>query len=70
MPFKLFATAKPMHERHLHTVTGITFETKEEALERAAHLHNYGWSIYRITGPEGFEMGERALKRHLDDQPS
>jgi len=70
MGFKLFATAKPVHDRYLHTVTGIAFDSKEEALQRAVHLHRYGWSIYRITGPDGYEMSQRALTELFDDQPS
>jgi len=41
---------------------GMRYNSEKEAIERAAELRRAGWFVYRITGPNGFEITGQHLE--------
>jgi len=61
MPYQLFASTLPVPAERRDTMIGLRFETEAQALERACSLHRAGWYVYRVSGPDGFEMNEAQI---------
>jgi hypothetical protein len=66
--FEVYAAVKPIPVSHRGKIIGLKFSTKAEALDRACHLRRQGWSVYRVTGPGGFEMIEESIDQHCRSQ--
>ena len=62
--YEVYASASPLPLAHRENIVGLRFATKAEALERACHLRRQGWSVYRVSGPDGFEMSEQLIEQH------
>ena len=41
---------------------GMRFSSEKEAIEKAAELRDAGWFVYRVTGPNGFEITGQQLE--------
>jgi hypothetical protein len=61
MRYRLFfvdARALPSQAVDLSRLMSVAFDSKDAAFERAREYIKRGSTIVRITGPEGFLMGE------------
>lgn len=41
---------------------GMRYNTEKEAIEKAVELRRAGWFVYRVTGPNGFEVTGQHLE--------
>jgi hypothetical protein len=61
--YAIYAAPIPVPEEHRGTMLGMRFPTEKEALERAWELRGDGWHVYRISGPNGYEITEQDFER-------
>ena len=69
MAFDVYASPVPVLEARRDTMIGIRFSSKVEALDRAGTLRHAGWHVYRVTGPDGFEMTQDMIDHFLSSLP-
>ena len=69
MPYQVFASPVPVPEARRGTMIGLRFATQAEALERACTLRRAGWNVYRVSGPDGFEMAEDLIDKYCNTTP-
>jgi hypothetical protein len=62
VPYSIFAAPIPVPAEHQRTMLGMRFSSEKEAIEKAAELREAGWFVYRVTGPNGFEITGQQLE--------
>ena len=66
MPHDVYAAPVPVPEARRDTMIGLRFDTRAQALKRAYTLRRAGWHVYRVCGPDGFEMTQDAIDRYCN----
>jgi hypothetical protein len=69
MAYDLYASPVPVPEARRPTMIGLRFATEAQALERACTLRHAGWYVYRVSGPDGFEMTQFVIGEYCDGKP-
>ena len=62
MPYNIYAAPIPVPAEQQGTMLGMRFSSEKEAIEKAAELRDTGWFVYRVTGPNGFEITGQQLE--------
>jgi hypothetical protein len=72
LPYSIYAAPIPVPAENQGTMLGMRYSTEKEAIEKAAELRRAGWFVYRVTGPNGFEITGQNLEeiaRRLSQSP-
>ena len=62
MPYTVYAAPIEVPEKDRPTMIGLRYLTEKEALERVCELRRFGWFIYRVSGPNGYELTEKDVE--------
>ena len=66
MAFDVYASPIPVPQERRDTMVDIPFDTMAQALDSAFSLLRAGWHVYRVSGPDGFELTEELIGRYCN----
>jgi len=62
MPYNIYASPIPVREEDRPSMIGLRYPSEKEAIDRMWELRRSGWFVYRVSGPNGYELTEKDVE--------
>ena len=62
MPYNVYAAPIAVREEDRPTMIGLRYLTEKEAIESVWEFRRAGWFVYRVSGPNGYELSEKDVE--------